>query len=325
MLKVTYAREPQEAVKLCTASEGAEYKAGGTDVMDRFKQRTLMPSALINVSGMARELRYIRQSDDALTAGALTTLTELMEHPVVVERMPVLFQSTDHTATPQIRHVATVGGALCQRPRCVYLRHPDFQCRKKGGAVCYAQIGDSSTHAIFDNELCCAVHASTLGAALLALDATLEVWMPGENAARVVTMQEFFTLPEHNARVENSLPAGSFVEAVRIPLPMGVTKQAYERASPRLLADWGEVEVCAVLWLEGNRITDSRVVLGSVGRTPRRATETEARLKGQPLTRDVVVYAAQAAAAGARPLKDNQHKVTLTNNTVQATLEGLLS
>ena len=320
METLTYAVSAQEAVALVGGSRSAEYKAGGTDVVDRMRRRAASPSLVVNLAWL-EGLRGVDAQATTLRVGALVTLRELGLIPAVRARLPALWKANDHTATPQVRALATVGGALCQRPRCPYFRHPDFTCRKRGGDECYARVGDHHGHAIFDNRACCAPHASTLGAALLALDATLDTRTG--HATGTVTVADFFDFHMGDAAAENALEWGALVEAVTVPLPARRTRQTYLRASPRHLADWPEVEVVVVLEMDGDVVTNARVVLGGVGRVPLRATASEDALTGRPLGPESIHAAAAASTLDATPLPDNAHKVTLTRNAVQAALEEL--
>lgn len=321
MARIYYPTRSDEAARLLKG-EGTELLAGGTDVLDRVHHGVLAPTTLVNLRRVPG-LEGVREEGHALVVGARTTLLDVSEHAAVRARLPVLAEAAEHTATPQIRVLATVGGALCQRPRCVYLRHPDYRCRKQGGSVCYAMDGDNAAHALFDNELCAAVHPSTVGAALLALDAAIDVRLE-DGSARALPVADFFRLDARDprqVRKENALPDGALVEAVRVPLPTRPTLQRYLRASPRLLADWAEVEVAVCLSLSGDVIERARIVLGAVGRVPRRAEASERALAGGRLDTARIEQAARLAAEGARPLSHNAHKVALCQGIVRAALE----
>jgi xanthine dehydrogenase YagS FAD-binding subunit len=317
---MTYASTPQDAVTLRAGSRGSEFKAGGTDVVDRVRRRAAPPPVVVNLSWL-EGLRTVEVRRDVVKLGALVTLRELGLLPAIHDNLPALWHANDHTATPQVRALATVGGALCQRPRCPYFRHPEFTCRKRGGEECHAREGDHHAHAIFDNRVCCAPHPSTLGAALLALDATLQVRQP--SGTTTVTMGEFFDVNMGDAAVENALEGAFLVESVTVALPVKRTRQGYLRASPRHLADWPEVEVVVVLEFAGDVVGKPRVVLGGVGRVPLRAMASEEALVGKALSPAVIAAAAAAAAQDATPLEGNAHKVLLTRNAVRAALEEI--
>jgi xanthine dehydrogenase YagS FAD-binding subunit len=320
VMKILYARSAQEAVMLHAGRVGVEFKAGGTDVVDRMKTCALAPLELVNLLHVPLG-NNLEERDGELILGARVTLEDVATHPLVRTHFPVLQQAADHSATPQIRRMATVAGALCQRPRCVYLRHPNFLCRKEGGSECFALGGDHTTHGIFDNTACAAVHPSTLGAALLALDAVLDVRTSGETATTVSAAQ-FFAVQVDDPLVENTLPGGALIEAIRVPISRMTTHQGYQRASARLLADWADVEVAVVLGLDGAQITQARVVLGAVGPVPRRALRTEEALLGQTPSTALMERAAGLAADGARPLAHNTYKVPLVVGTTRAALEA---
>ncbi len=324
MLNVIVPRSTQDAVEQCSKDPKLDFKAAGTDIMDRVHGGYLAPAGVVQLQALPL-LRGITQDGRSFVLGALSTLDDVVAHAALSKAFPLMRDATDHTATPQVRNLATVGGSLGQRPRCWYLRNPEFHCRKKGGPICYAIIGDNEAHAIYDNPMCAAVHPSTMGAVLLALDGTLDVRLPGSDAVKSMTTAEFFTFDMMDPTRENGLPHGALIESVRVTRGTLPTRQAYERASPRLLADWAAVEVCLNLTMEGEVVSDARVVLGAVGRVPRRATAVEKALVGKPLTAITARAAAQFASEGATPLAHNQYKLQMANNTVEAALLKVLS
>ncbi|MBI5493446.1 MAG: FAD binding domain-containing protein [Deltaproteobacteria bacterium] len=322
-LTILYPSDVAHAVDLHGGADGTEYKAGGTDVVDRHHQGILAPRTLVDL-GRLGVLRGVEQRGDGWRIGALTTLLEVAGHEGLGREHPVLRQACDRTATPQVRAMATLGGSLRQKVRCPYFRHPDFTCWRKGGQECFARPGDNHWHAIWDNDTCAAVHPSTPAAALLALDAQLDVHFPGGDQ-RTVDMRAFTTFDVSDAMADDALPDAALVLGVRIPRPARPTRQAYERASARHLADWADVETAVVLQMDGDVVADARVVLGAVARRPRRAVEVEQRLNGHRLDAAVIADASAHAADGATPLPHNGHKTRLACNTVQATLERLTS
>src|SRR5262245_51080019 len=150
-------------------------KAGGIDLLDELKERTIAPTRLVNIRSIP-DLNYIKRAPDgSLHIGTLTTLARINADKDVRERFLALAEAAGGAATPQIRNVATIGGNLCQRPRCWYYRNEEFNCLRKGGETCFAQEGENQFHAIFGNSLCAIVHPSATAVALVALGARLKV------------------------------------------------------------------------------------------------------------------------------------------------------
>ena len=175
--------------------------------------------------------------------------------------------------------MATLGGNLCQRPRCWYYRLEEFDCRKKGGSECFAREGENRYHAIFDTDLlCCCIHPSATGTALLAYGATLEVLSP--KGRRSLPIDQFFFRPVEDATRENSLKPGEIVESVSIPAPAAGARSVYRKLKQKESFDWPLVETCVSLSLSGGVVSDARVVFGSVAPIPYRSREAEAVLNG---------------------------------------------
>lgn len=323
MVSIVFPDSAEACVRERLDRPGFEYKAGGTDVVDRLRHHAAAPRGLVHLRRVAG-LDVVRPSSRGITLGAGVTLATLADHPAVQERLPLLARAAEATATPQIRAMATLGGALAQRPRCPYFRDELHACAKKGGERCLARYGDPTDHAIFDNASCMAPHPSTIGAALLALEAQLTVRVAG-GEPEPWPVQRFFTVPAPDPRPDHGLPEGALIEAIDVAFPPGETRQHYLRASPRHVADWAQVEVCAVLTLAGSRITRARIVLGGVGRVPRRAAQAEAHLVTRPITPKALARAAELAVEGATPVDANRWKVGLAQSATLAALEEALS
>ena len=290
------------------AKPDAELKAGGVDLVDRMKEGLDSPAIVVSLSDIPGR--------DAIAAGpparigSMATLARLAADSGLRAAYPALADAAGGAATPQIRHMATIGGNLAQRPRCWYYRSADFDCRKKGGGECYAQHGENRFHAIFDTDiLCCCVHPSATGTALLAYGATLET--VSAKGKRQVSMENFFHLPTEDATRENSLNYGEIIETIAIPAPAEGTRSVYRKLKEKESFDWPLVETCVVLTMSGGAVRDARVVFGSVAPTPRRAPEAEALLKGARPSDELARRAAEAAVAKAKPLEHNAYKVRL--------------
>lgn len=335
MLRILYPKSEQEAVTAFSSLKNVgdnqpagphwrEYKAGGTDVLDRVHHEVMRPDYLVDLREIEKPFP-IEAAAGQVRIHASETLQSISSNVLINERLPAFADAIRRAATPQIRSVATLAGSLCQRPRCVYLRHPDFSCLKDGGTRCFAKEGEHRHHGIFDNEVCAAVHPSTPGVALLAYDARLTIQVPGEDLTRQMSMADFFRIDTKDATAENGLPEGSLILSIEVPIPEGAPAQAYERASTRLMADWAQVEVVTILHMHHDRITDARIAIGAVGRVPRRCTEAETFLKGKNFSTDILNQAAQHATAGASPLPHNGFKIQMCHGIIRAALERSLT
>lgn len=304
------------------AKPGSEVKAGGVDLLDRMKEGLDNPQRLVSIAHVPG-LDGIEMGPPA-KLGALATLASIASHEGLRRAYPALADAADGAATPQIRNMATLGGNLCQRPRCWYYRLAEFDCRKKGGATCYAQDGENRFHAIFDSDLfCCCIHPSATGVALLAYGARLQV--VSARGRRTIALDDFFVRPTENALRENVLAHGEIIESVAIPAPAAGSRSVYKKLKEKESFDWPLVEACVNLTVAGGAVREARVVLGSVAPTPRRAVEAEAILRGAAPTADLATRAAQAAVASARPLAQNAYKVRLARVLLERALREALA
>ena len=220
--------------------------------------------------------------------------------------------------------MATLGGNLCQRPRCWYYRSSDFDCRKKGGATCFALEGENRFHAIFDTDLfCCCVHPSATGTALLAYGARIETISP--RGKRAIPIDEFFHRPVEDPTRENVLGPGELIERVVLPAPASGARSAYRKIKEKESFDWPLVEACANLTVSGGIVREARVVLGSVAPVPRRSREAEQILVGGRASPELARQAAEAALRDAKPLAQNAFKVRIARVTLERMLKAALA
>ncbi len=179
-------------------------KAGGIDVLDLLKEGLLKPSKVVSLSEVPGLDEVVEENDGRLRIGPMATLASLADHPILQRRYPALVGALRDSASPQIRNVATLGGNLLQRPRCWYFRSHAFRCLRKGGGHCFAIAGENQYHAIFNNMPCAIVHPSTAATVLVALDAAIEITNPAD-AARRLSLEDFFVSPERDLQRENDL------------------------------------------------------------------------------------------------------------------------
>ena len=300
----------------------AELKAGGVDLLDRMKEGCDSPSTVVSIAGVSGLDRI--EAGPPGKIGALATLAKIAADPGLRKHYPALAAAADGAATPQIRNMATLGGNLCQRPRCWYYRLEEFDCRKKGGNDCFARDGENRFHAIFDSNLtCCCVHPSATGAALSAYGASLEV--VSSKGRRMLPMDKFFFRPVDDATHENTLSAGEIVETVVLPAPAEGARSVYRKLKEKESFDWPIVEVCVALTMSGGTIRNPRVVFGSVAPTPYRSPEAEAVLNGAKPGPELARKAAEAAVASAKPLSQNAYKVRLAKVELERALKEVFA
>ena len=292
--------------------------------------------------------RGIVEGPDGLTLGALTTLAEVEQSPLLQERYPALAEAAALAATPQLRNMATLGGNLLQRPRCWYYRHPHLDCWLKGGQDCPARDGQNQLHAIFhappeapqpmerqpqgqpqdppagappESARCVAVHPSDPATALQALGASVR--LQGKGGQRTLPLEQLFAPPTDERRTETVVGADELLLDVHLPaLPPG-TRSTYLKAMDRKVWAFALVGVAAVVRLEGRRIVQARITLGGVANVPWRATAAERLLQGAEVDDALIARAATAALEGAQPLEHNAYKVPLTTALVRRALSVL--
>jgi xanthine dehydrogenase YagS FAD-binding subunit len=302
------------------AKPGARVLAGGTDLLGCLRDGVVNADRLVSLNGL-KSLKGIRQTPTGgLRIGALTTLTEIAEHKQVVERYAVLAQAAASVGSPQLRNQGTLGGNLCQRPRCWYFRG-DFACRRKGGETCFAEAGDNQFHAIFGGDKCYIVHPSDTAAALVALDAKVSVTGPA--GPRVVTIGSFFVLPSVSLQKETVLKPGEIVTEVLLDPPAAGTRSVYRKVRERGSFDFALAGAGIVVSMAEGKVRMARIVLSGVAPVPWRSTEAEKAIVGKGLDGQTVAAAATAAIEKASPLADNGYKTLLVRGILEETLTAL--
>lgn len=296
--------------------DGAQWFAGGTDLVPEFKEGLTNPTRLVNLKRL-RELRGVESREDGLYVGALVTLTDLVENPRMQTEYTALAQACELSASPQIRNVGTIGGNLCQNSRCPYYRG-DFRCFLKGGERCFMRDGENSHAAIIGYHDCVHVHPSDPANALVAFDA--DILARGPAGERAIRAGEFFHAPQGDDRRMNILAADEFISAIRLP-PLGApTRSVYLKAMDRAQWTFAIVSAAVRLDFEGDQVRDARVVLGGVAPVPWRDTRVENRLRGARLDGALAAEAAAQVLAEAKPLAQNAYKVRLARALVKRAL-----
>ncbi len=298
---------------------GAKVLAGGTDLLGCLRDRVHDVKTVVSLTRV-EELRGIAGSGGALRIGALATIAEVAAHPLVKEKYAALSQAAASVASPQLRNQGTIGGNLCQRPRCWYFRG-DFECLRKGGDTCYAMGGENQYHCIFGGGACLMVHPSDTATALVALGARAVI--AGPRGSRTVPLDSFFVLPEQDATKENVLAPGEILTEVVLPAPPADFVSTYRKVRARGAWDFALAGAAVALSFKDGRVDTARVVLGAAAPVPWRATEAEKVLAGHRLDPKTIGQAAAAAVKGAAPLEHNAYKVAMFRGLVQEVLEGI--
>ncbi len=277
-------------------------KAGGIDLLDLMKQRIETPQAILSIDRLD-DLRYIRQEDDGVHIGALTTLAQMGASDLLAQRYAALHQAAADTATPQVRQRATIAGNLCQRPRCWYYRNPEFDCLKNGGDRCFVRDGENEHHAVFGGGPCHILHPSNVAPALVALNAVLVVHAAEAEPQRI-DAAEFFVLPRQSMFAENVLEPGQIITEIILPAEPrhSATVEVREKQS----FDW-PLCTASVARLGGGW----RICLGAVAPIPWLSEPAMRVVADRDITAELAAEAGEAAAQGATPLSDNGYKVDL--------------
>ncbi len=315
-----------QAVALLTKyQEKAAILAGGSDLLgfikDGIEGPTLKtPKHLIDIKGI-KDFAYIKEQKTGLKIGAGTTLTEMIHSDLIEDKYPLMAQAAKQVAVPQIRNVATLGGNLCQRPRCWYFRGKLFSdCMRKGGATCYGQNGENQYHAIMGGDVCCMAYPSDMAPALIALDAKAEI--AGPKGTRIIPLEKFYISPDQDLTKENVLSHQEMLVAIEIPAASQGRKGIYLKLKERQAFDFAVVSVAVSLALQGATITDSRVVFGGLAPFPIRSVKAESALKGKDI-KSAVTAACAASVQGAQPLSKNAYKVEATKGVLEEALNML--
>ncbi len=295
--------------------------AGGTDLLDEIKNEIIIPDVVVDLKSIP-DLAYIQRTDGKVRIGAMTRVSELAENQTIKTSYPVLHEAALSLATPQLRNVGTVGGNLCQRPRCWYYRDPQVECRKKGGSRCYASGGRNRYHAILGGGICHIVYPSDLAPALISLDA--EVTIATANGNRTVPLEEFYTLPRVDVQKENILKINEILKEIEIPTPKNEAKSTYVKLKERGTWDFALVSAAVCGIASGKTFKDIKIVLGGVAPIPWRLEKAENFLKGNPVTNDVVKQAVKEALSDARPLNENAYKQDLAAIAVSRAVLSLV-
>jgi xanthine dehydrogenase YagS FAD-binding subunit len=224
-------------------------------------------------------------------------------------------------ASPQLRNQGTIGGNLCQKPRCWYYRG-EFDCLRKGGDTCFAAQGENQFHCIFgSDDICFIVHPSDTAPPLVALNAQLKV--VGPDGERILPVEDLHVLPASDVRRETWLQPGEIIVAIRIPPPPRNLRTSYRKVRARRAWDFALAGVALALQFDGDIVVDGRVVLSGAAPVPWRSRSVENIIRGKTLNRQTIAAAAKAVVEGAQPLAKNAYKIPLFRGVIEEELERM--
>jgi xanthine dehydrogenase YagS FAD-binding subunit len=323
MTPFTYARaeDVPAAIRLATGAAPSKYLGGGTNLVDLMREGIERPAALVDVTGLSRDI--VESAGGGLMIGAAATNTALAADRVVRTRYPLLARAILAGASGQIRNMATVGGNLLQRTRCPYFYDDAARCNKRDpGAGCDAIEGFNRLHAILGaSSSCVATHPSDMCVALVALDAAVHV--DGAEGARTLPLAELHRLPGDTPEIETQLRRGELITAIELPSLPFAARSTYRKVRDRASYAFALVSVAAALDMVDGKVADVRLALGGVAHKPWRARAAEEMLRGMPATPENFRAAAAAELADARGLRDNGFKIELARRTIAAVLGEL--
>ncbi|HEU4401212.1 MAG TPA: xanthine dehydrogenase family protein subunit M [Candidatus Polarisedimenticolia bacterium] len=307
-----------EGASRLLAKEGVRAKliAGGVDLLGEMKDRLVEPETLVNLKSVPGLAAIRFDADGTLRLGALATLASVAAHDRLRHEFRAIAQAALSVGSPEIRNVGTVGGNLCQRPRCWYYRSPLHKCLKKGGDVCFTTTGESRYHAVLGGGPSFIVHPSDLAPALIACEARVTVVGPG--GKKDLPLEQFYVLPSVRLDHETILQPGEIVTEVAVPPTRA--RNAFLKFKEKDSFDFALVSVAALVRLEGDTCASARLVLGGVAPIPWRAKEAEKALAGKVIDAAVAARAADAALAEALPMEHNGYKIPLAKALVRRVL-----
>jgi xanthine dehydrogenase YagS FAD-binding subunit len=313
--KIAQPRTTDELAALLTETqEPAAMMAGGTDLIDELKSGVSMAGLVVDLQAVAG-LAGIAPEKGGLRIGAMTRVVEMAEDAAVARDYPILKEAALSLASPQLRNVGTVGGNLCQRPRCWYYRDPQIVCRKKGGSKCFAYQGRNKYHAIFGGGGCFIVFPSDLAPALISLGA--KVTIGSAKGDKVFPLEQLYAPPEVDVTRENVLIKGQFLKSVWVPAPKAGQKAAYVKLKERGTWDFALVSAAISGVIQGGVFSEIAVVMGGVAPIPWRLRKAEDVLRGKPVTEALVRQAVDEALKEASPLRENGYKADLVYAAVK--------
>jgi len=295
--------------------------AGGLDSFDWLKDRIKRPKVVIDLSQVA-ELRGVREVGGGLEIGAMTTLTEVVRHPVVKAKFSILATGAESAASPQIRNQGTIGGNVSQDARCWYYRG-GWKCYRAGGNICFADTPTAINreHAILGADRCVAVNPSDSAPALIALEAQMVI--RNTQGERVVNAEDYFIGPAIDITRMTVLKPGDLLTAIRIPATWAGAQFYFEKVRDRAVWDFPLLNVASAMVVTGGNIERIRIAVNAAAARPLRLTAVEDAVRGKPRNASTGEMGGKLAVAGAEPLRYNGYKIPLMRNLVKRAISGV--
>ncbi len=321
MQPFTLDRPGQLAQAVAAGRAGATYMAGGTDLMQLWKNDVEGAVRVVDLQPMG--MREIEAGPQGLRLGALATMAEVAEHPAVVGGWPAVSQALLLSASPQVRNMGTMGGNLLQRTRCPYFRNTAFACNKRApGSGCPAIAGDNRNLGVVGiSEHCIATHPSDMPVALRALDAQVE--LRGTDGVRTIPLGELYKPWGDTPNDETTLLPGEVIAAILVPASAAARRSAYVKVRDRTTFAYALCSAAVGIEVEGGVVRDVRVACGGVGPAPWRLPRVEEAMRGQALDAALIERASALASEGATPQSHNGYKLVLMRRTVRRALQEL--
>jgi xanthine dehydrogenase YagS FAD-binding subunit len=307
--------DPNAAVERARQGAGIDFIAGGTDMLQLLQEGVRSPRELVDITGIGFE--DVSVAVDGMRIGALARLSDVADDPEVRERFPVVSEALQESASPQVRNMATVGGNLLQRTRCLYFRDAAMPCnRREPGSGCPAQEGENRVNAILGGSPhCIAAYPGDFAVALIAVDA--EVVVAGSAGERTILVENLHRLPGDTPHIETVLAPGDLITAIWIPVAAAGRRSGYLKVRDRATFEWAVTSAAISIGMDGEEVIEARVAVGGVGTKPWRLPHVEEVLVGRRLDRDLARAAGERAADGAEPRGRNAFKVPLLRKTVE--------
>ena len=295
--------------------------AGGLDSFDWLKDRIKRPKVLVDLSGI-EELKGVRATSDGIEIGAMTTLTEVVNNPLVKQHYSLLAQGAELAASPQIRNQGTIGGNVTQDARCWYYR-AGWPCYRAGGNICYADTpeGRNREHAILYADRCVAVNPSDSAPALIALDAKFVLRTP--KGERIVDAENYFIGPEIDITRLHILQPGDLLTSIRIPSTWAGAQFYFEKVRDRNVWDFPLLNVASAMFASNGTIERMRIAVNGAAARPLRLKSVEDAVRGKPANAATGEMAGKLAVQGAVPLQFNTYKIPLMRNLVKRAIGGV--
>jgi len=319
--KFTYARATSIDNALAILNDRpALIHAGGTDLLGCLRDGIFSADTVVSLSAV-KELEGVRPAaDGSVRIGALTSIADIAADNSIGQSYPALAQAAAVVASPQLRNQGTLGGNLCQKPRCWYYRG-DFDCLRKGGEKCFAYEGRNEYHCIFGGDMCYIVHPSDIAPPLAALGAVCRI--SGPTSSRSVAVESFLVPATEDPRRETVLGVDEIVTEIVLPAPAPGLRSSYRKVRTRGAWDFALAGVALAIVFDGDTVRSARVFLSGAAPIPWRATGVEAAITGKKLDAATIATASKAAIEGAEPLAENGYKLPLFEGLVTEQLEAI--